>query len=549
MNGKNYNYTYKRGLQKMNKKQKMKSRTNAIKRAVIYARYSSHRQENGFSIEYQLDECMKYLERKGYKFVKNYIDQATTAKKVAGRDSFNEMIYDASNNKFDTIIVFSFSRSFRNTRDALNYHHDLNEKYGVSIESVIEQIDLSNPHGKFSGTNLFAMHELQSDITAGHVKAGMYVAAQQGYFLGGSCPFGYQLYGTGEYSRNKERKKYEPHPEEKEIIKEIFELYADGFSLDFIQTMLRDRGIKGRRGGIMTIQTIARILKNDFYIGTRNYEVDGYPPLKIENCVPAVIDSGLWARVQMRHAENVLAKPRKTKRLYALTGKIICEKCGAHMFGTHKADNRNGNHSYSYYHCANKKSRKTCDMKNIRKDQIENYCLEQIKKHILNPDAMQEIAAHIAKIAGHEPTEVQRKIDRLNKRRSELTRYIKDLVKKQIENNMPDDVYRELSAEYNHEVAEIDLQLMQLDNAAQTAITPAAVEKYLNAMFLNIDSADDEILKTVFDKLIEKIIVGDDAATVFLTVSPYPHVRDNETDGQPKYCLSLTVTRRDLTGL
>ena len=530
------------------RKKQMKKRVQGMKRAVIYARYSSHRQENGFSIEYQRDECMKYLERKGYKFIKCYIDEATTAKKTAGRDSFNEMIYDAQNGKFETIIVFSFSRSFRNTRDALNYHHELNENYGVSIESVIEQIDLSNPHGKFSGTNLFAMHELQSDITAGHVKAGMYVAAQQGYFLGGTCPFGYQLYGTGEYSRNKERKKYEAHPEEKEIVNEIFELYADGFSLDFIQTMLRDRGIKGRRGGIMTVQTIARILKNEFYIGTREYVVEGYPPLKIENCVPAIIDLALWHRVQLRHAENVLAKPRKTKRLYALTGKIVCEKCGAHMFGTHKGDKRNGKWSYSYYHCANKKSRKTCDAKNIRKDQLENYCLQQIKKHILNPDAIQQIAVHIAGIAGNEPTEIERKIKKLSKRRAELAGYIKGLVRKQLENNMPDDVYRELSGEYNTEIAEIDLQLMQLENSAQTAITPAAVEKYLNGMLANIDSADDEILKTIFDKLIDKILVNDDAVTVILTVSPYPRFRDKESQGQPNYTLSLTVKRQDLSG-
>lgn len=523
-----------------------KTRKQAKKRAVIYARYSSHRQENGFSIEYQTDECMKYLERKGYKFIKCYIDEATTAKKTAGRDSFNEMIYDAERGKFDTIIVFSFSRSFRNTRDALNYNHDLSEKYGVTIESVIEQIDLSNPHGKFSGTNLFAMHELQSDITAGHVKAGMYVAAQQGYFLGGTCPFGYQLYGTGEFSRNKERKKYEPHPEEKQIVREIFEMYADNFSLDFIQNDLRKRKIKGRRGGIMTIQTIARILKNEFYIGTREYEVKDYPPLKIENCVPAIIDKELWTRVQLRHAENKSAKPRKTKRLYALTGKIICEKCGAHMFGTHKGDNRNKNWSYSYYHCANKKSRKTCDCKNIRKDQIENYCLQQIKKHILNPEAIKQIAGHISSIAGSEPTEIEKKMKALNKRRADLAGFIKNLVKKQIENNMPDDVYRELSHEYNAEIAEIDLDLMQLQNAADTAITPAAIEKYLNAMLANVDSADDEIVKTIFDKLIDKIIVNDDAVTVFLTVSPYPRFRNKESQGQPKYTLSLTVTRRDL---
>lgn len=312
-------------------------------RAVIYIRYSSHRQAESFSIEYQVSECTKFIELNDYELVGTYIDEAKSGKKIAGREAFDSMIFDASNDKFDKIVVFSFSRSFRNTRDALNYNHELNEKYGIVIQSVIEPIDMTNPHGKFSGTSIFAMHELQADIIAAHVKSGMYFAAQQGYYLGGFVPFGYELFETGEMTRGKARKKYRPNESEAELIKEMFDLYADGFSLNFIQTSMRAKGIKGRRGDIIGQQTIARILKNPFYIGTREYSVKGYEPLKIENAVPAIIDSETWHKVQARHSANKLPQPRRTKRLYSLTGKIICAKCGAHMFGTYKGDKRSDN--------------------------------------------------------------------------------------------------------------------------------------------------------------------------------------------------------------
>lgn len=193
-------------------------------RAVIYIRYSSHRQAESFSIEYQVSECTKFIELNDYELVGTYIDEAKSGKKTAGRDAFDSMIFDASQDKFDKIIVFSFSRSFRNTRDALNYNHELNEKYGIVIQSVIEPIDMTNPHGKFSGTNLFAMHELQADIIAAHVKSGMYFAAQQGYYLGGFVPFGYELFETGEMTRGKARKKYRPNESEAELVKEMFDL-------------------------------------------------------------------------------------------------------------------------------------------------------------------------------------------------------------------------------------------------------------------------------------------------------------------------------------
>lgn len=95
-----------------------------LKRAVIYIRYSSHKQHGNYSVEYQHDECMEYLERKGYKFIKQYIDEAQSGKKTAGREAFHQMIRDGEAGKFDVIVVFSFSRSFRNTRDALNYIMD-----------------------------------------------------------------------------------------------------------------------------------------------------------------------------------------------------------------------------------------------------------------------------------------------------------------------------------------------------------------------------------------------------------------------------------------
>lgn len=518
-------------------------RKKRMLRAAIYIRYSSHKQHGNFSIEYQHDECMNYLERQGYKFYKQYVDQAQTGKKVAGRDAFHQMIQDGEAGKFDVIIVFSFSRSFRNTRDALNYIMDMQEKSSVRWESVIEPIDMSNPHGKFSATNLFSFHELQSDITAAHVCSSMYVAAQQGYYLGGFVPYGYKLYGTGEFSRGKERKKYTPNEEEAENILKMFEMYADGYSLTQVQTEMKRRGVKGRRGGIIGDQTIARILKNEFYIGTREYTVRGYEPLFIANAVPAIVPLDLWAKVQKRHAAQA-PKPRRTKRLYSLTGKIYCEKCGAHMFGVYKGDKRSDNWSYAYYHCATKKNTRECDMKNIRKDRIDNYCITQIKKHILNPERIQEIAEEVAQIAGADPENSKADLKSTRAKRAKIANNLKALLKKEIEEDIVDDITRELKAEYKSELAELDLLIMQLEAQEQNAISAESVVEYLNEMLENIDSMDAEVQKAIFDQLVEKVVVADDKVTLFLIVSPLASYGDKNPQGQPHARISPTISRK-----
>lgn len=515
-------------------------------RAVIYIRYSSHKQSESFSIEYQISECTKFIELNDYELVETYIDEAKSGKKTAGREAFDSMIFDASQDKFDKIIVFSFSRSFRNTRDALNYNHELSEKYGIVIQSVIEPIDMTNPHGKFSGTNLFAMHELQADIIAAHVKSGMYFAAQQGYYLGGFVPFGYELYETEEFTRGKARKRYRPNESEAELVKEMFELYADGFSLNFIQTSMRTKGIKGRRGDIIGQQTIGRILKNPFYIGTREYSVKGYEPLKIENAVPAIIDLETWNKVQARHSANKLPQPRRTKRLYSLTGKIICGKCGAHMFGTYKGDKRSDNWHYAYYHCANKKAKGTCDALNVRKDQIDAYCLEQIKLHILNEESMRAISEQIATAAGDSSDEMREAKAKTEKRLEKIAGILKDIRKDVYEGELTKEEGKEMSEDYEREKVELENALIALKSALRSAITPEGVYSYLQELLSLYGSNNDEITKHIFDKLIDRIEVYDDRIALFLVVNPFAPFGDCSPQGQPHARLSAEIGRKEI---
>lgn len=515
-------------------------------RAVIYIRYSSHKQRESFSIEYQVNECTKFIETNDYELVETYIDEAKTGKKVAGRDAFDRMIFDASQDKFDKIIVFSFSRSFRNTRDALNYNHELYEKHGIVIQSVIEPIDMTNPHGRFSGTQIFSMHELQSDITAAHVRSGMHVAAQHGYYLGGFVPFGYELYGTGEFSRGKERKKYRPNKSEAVIVKEMFDLYADGFSLNFIQTSMRTKGIKGRRGDIIGQQTIARILKNQFYIGTREYSVKGYERLVLENNVPAIIDMDTWNRVQARHQSNKPAQPRKTKRLYSLTGKIHCAKCGGHMFGTYKGDKRSTNWHYAYYHCANKKTKGTCNALNVRKDQIDAYCLEQIKKHILNEESMRAISEQIAAAAGNSSDDMQKAQEKAQKRKEKILNILKKIKKDVYEEEITEAEGKEMEREYREELVELENTLTSLKSALVSAVTPETVYLYLQELLSYYEANNDELQKMLFDKLIEKIIVHDDRIELYLIVNCFGRIGDSSPQGQPYVALSAEIGRKDL---
>lgn len=524
-------------------------------RAVIYIRFSSKQQAESFSIEYQEEECLKHIETKGYKYIKSYIDKAKTAKETAGREALEEMLYDAGRDKFDRIIVFSFSRSFRNTRDALNTNHELMTKHGITIESVIEPIDLSSPHGKFSGTNLFAMHELQSDIIAAHVRSGMYIAAKQGYYLGGHINLGYDVYDTNEFTRGKPRKKYCIKEDDAKHIRMIFKMFLDGFTMKYIAEELRRLGVRAANGGeLISEPTIGRILRKRFYMGTREFEITGYEKIEIENSVPAIIDAETFAAVQEKLEKNKnTAQPRRrNKRFYALTGKVVCDCCDGHYVGIHiqAPRNRKAQHGNTYYVCYNKRAYKTCSAKNVRKDKLEEYCVEQIKKHILTPEKIKEISAYILSQTDDTPAMVKDELKAVENRKRVVMEAVKQIEAKKIEasitqNAAMEEVYSEMISDYSKELTDLNGKLARLENIEENVIDAETIENYLNECLLNIDSSDPQILKTVFDKLIEKVVISDDKVTLYLVVYPLRKSILNVAHGCPQYSLCTTSERKN----
>ena len=76
-----------------------------MQNAVIYARYSSHGQ-NEQTIEGQVRVCKEYAEKLKLKIVNIYIDKHKTGTDV-NRPQFQKMISDSATGAFQYVIVYS----------------------------------------------------------------------------------------------------------------------------------------------------------------------------------------------------------------------------------------------------------------------------------------------------------------------------------------------------------------------------------------------------------------------------------------------------------
>lgn len=512
------------------------------RRIGLYARYSDTKQDDGYSIEYQLSECQSYLSKTGETLTKTYIDQAITGTKVAGREAFFELLHDVKNNLIDVIIVYKFSRIFRNAYESHKYRKFFKDN-GVKLISVTQQVDDETSSGKLMIGVMANIDEYQSAVISDHVKSAMREMVSEGFFAGGTVPYGYKLEAVKH--GNKTRKKYVPDEYEKEVVKKLYELYADNYSLKYLQDYTKSIGAATRQGKSFGITTIARMLRNDFYIGVLRYNAQGHEPIIVHDIIPPIIDKVLWDRVQKRHKSQNYVRPRKRKDLYSLTGKIICGKCKKHFFGIRSASVQRGKkYDYKYYVCSTSKTYSECSCKRVRKDFLEKTVLDEIKKHILNEKAIYQIANEIIAKLSENPDSQKSKLKQLKKELSTVKSQISELLELRSLRLVNNAYVAEHMAQYEKRAEELDIQIMSIEQQSKATISHAMIVDYLNKMLTISDTTDDEVLQTIFNSFVDKIVIDNEEIKIYLFVSPTTdQFGYNVPFGQPEWSLLIKQNR------
>ena len=300
-----------------------------------YVRVSDERQDE-YSPDSQLKKIREYAEKEGYLIPDEYVfyDDGISGKSVKKRDSFNHMIALAKDkdHPFDRIYVWKFSRFARNQEESILYKNLL-QKNKVSVKSVSEPL----PEGHFSSLIeriIEWMDEFYLINLSGEVTRGMTEKISRGEPVI-PAPYGY---------KNAD-KTYLPDEESgsAQIVREIFERYANGEKQREIAISLGQRGIRTKRGNLPENRWVDYILWNPCYIGKQRWSPDGgkavcnrdYFNEKIQvwdgNWQP-LIPQELWDKVQALLLAQRKAYPKHAKRQqpidYMLKGLVRCSICG-----------------------------------------------------------------------------------------------------------------------------------------------------------------------------------------------------------------------------
>ena len=342
----------------------------------LYARKSTESEERQvMSIDSQMKEMMDTAKREGLDIVA-VKKESHSAKEQGKRKVFNEMLTDIQEGKYNSILTWAPDRLARNAGD-LGKLVDLMDREKLVEIHTHSQTFTNNPNEKFLLMILGSQAKLENDNRSINIKRGMKARAEKG--LATSIPTGYK--------RNPNRDDIQhmvPDERTADMVKEIYQLYIQGWSMRQIQSKMKVNGYKTETGKVIAIGTMNRVLTNPTYYGVVEF------PIRSNNYIKGVheplIDKETFDRAQKaRNKRGNYTRPKEKPKL-ALTGLIRCSMCGSQVTGYIQPKTVNGEtKKYVYYRCCKYKDKYCCNQQTS-----ELQLLQQLKE-ILNEIDIQKI--------------------------------------------------------------------------------------------------------------------------------------------------------------
>ena len=505
----------------------------------LYERLSRDDDQTGDSnsIVNQKKYLESYAHQKGYTNCQHYTDDGFSGTNF-NRPGWNQIMELMESGMVRTVIVKDLSRLGREYLEVGKLTELVFPSYGVRFIAINDNVDSLYGENDFAPfKNLF--NEFYAKDTSRKIRAVKKAQAQRGERVASRPRYGYR-------KADDDPKKIVPDPEAAEVVRKIFQLCASGRGPSQIARQMKQEqiltpisyyfqkhsialtGLDTTRPYDWSETTIAKMLEDEIYLGhtiSLRYTTPSYKNkkkierpesewLRFENTHEPLITQEVWELVQevRRH------KRRPAKKIAApnlFSGLIYCADCGAPMrlsrTRTKDAD------SYNNFKCStySNRGKDACSGHYIRESQLRAIVLDDLrrvtqfarqKENLLLHHVTKRNSAQVKKEIG----QIQRELDKLHQRETELAALFKRLYEDNVLGRIPDEQYRILSAEYTQEQTQLKGRIPQLEERQEKlrdSISNASRFVERARQYSEITELTPELLRL----FIEKIVVGERA--------------------------------------
>lgn len=269
------------------------------------------------------------------------------------RPGMQAMLEEARQDRIDCVMVKDLSRFARDYIELGAYLEQIFPFLGIRFISVNDGYDSKDYPGSVADIDVNfknLLYDLYSKDLSQKVRSSLSVRKEKGEYISGNSPFGYE-------KDPKDRHALLIEEDEAEVVRRIFALALEGYTISQIAKLFNETGVKtpvefkiakGKtsrtpKGGrfLWGSGTVDKILRNEVYIGnvvqkkTTKTEVGGKNHLNpredwlvTRNHHEPIVDKEVFDEIQKRRGTK---KAPSSRQPHPLTGKLVCGCCGRNL--------------------------------------------------------------------------------------------------------------------------------------------------------------------------------------------------------------------------
>jgi len=477
----------------------------------------------------------KYAKDNGFTNVRFMYDDGYSGTNF-NRPAWNEVLKMIENGEVKTLIVKDLSRLGREYLQVGYYTEIYFPQRGVRFIAVNDGVDsLYSESNDFTPMRNY-FNELYAKDSSKKVRVVKRAQAERGELLGGRPPYGYRR-------DEKVRKGIVPDEEAAAVVKRIFSLCAEGKGPNQIARLLTKEQVlnptnyyyKNHGKSHASLDTtspfrwssssVTGILDNKTYLGHmaglrsttmsyKNKKLVRHPEseqILVENVHEPLITREQWDIVQdvRKHKKRT---PKQMEEPNMFSGLVYCADCKKTMV-LHRAHTMKA--SYNNFKCYtyNKRGKEVCSAHYLREQDLVKIVLDDLRRVTHFARQKERLFAEYINQKNslelrREINTVQKELDAMRRRNTELTALFKRLYEDNVLGRVTSEQFRILSGDYNAEQKELNAAIPVKEARLEKLKASAAnVEAFIEKAkrYTDIPELTPELLRL----FIERIEVGE----------------------------------------
>ena len=500
----------------------------------IYCRLSQDDGSAGESGSIQTQKTLltQYCKEHGIHIADYYCDDGWSGTNFE-RPEFKRMINDIESGRINTVIVKDLSRFGREYAQMGLYIEHYFEQKGVRFIAVAEGVDSKNGLDNLMLPMTNVINSLYARQASTKTKAAHRARASSGMYMGSHAPFGYQ-------KDPKDRHHLIVDPDAADVVKDIFQMFADGIGYVRMTKILRERKVLNpqayfnqnnpdyyknsdywRKPFDWHATSVRVILNNPVYLGNvvfgrtktkgffdkQRIEADESEWIVKENTHEAIITRELWDTVhQMMKARR---RENSTGTVQPFAGLVKCADCGSSLNVSY--DKKKGR--YNGFTCWVYKNygKERCTSHAIGWVTLNQLVLEDIRRNAYEAktaasEYMQMLVDVKTEKQKAEIDRCKRELKKADKRIEELTKILNKLYEDVALEKISEERYQAMAPKYEREQSELRGQREKLSaEIARNDEIYDNIQQFLPLIwkYTNVQ----ELTPHILNELIEKIVV------------------------------------------